>query len=54
MLRDRLTVYLADDHTVVRKGMLRLLKTFQRVKSVQDAANGKELLALIETAPPMP
>jgi len=52
MLRDRLTVYLADDHTVVRKGMLRLLKTFQRVKSVQDAANGKELLALIETAPP--
>jgi len=52
MARDNLTVYLADDHTVVRKGMLRLLKTFQRVKVVQDAANGKELLALMEATVP--
>lgn len=52
MMRESLTVYLADDHTVVRKGMLRLLKTFQRVKEVKEAANGKELLALIEAEPP--
>ena len=49
---DNLTVYLADDHTVVRKGMVRLLKTFQRVNQVKDAANGKELISLTETVPP--
>lgn len=41
-------VYLADDHPVVRKGMARLLKTFPRIKDVMDAANGRELLALIQ------
>jgi len=52
MMREDLTVYLADDHTVVRKGMVRLLKTFKRVKVVKDAGNGKELLTLIEESPP--
>lgn len=46
-MKNKLSVYLADDHTVVRKGMIRLLSTFNRVESVKDAANGKELIDLI-------
>ncbi len=48
----QLKVYLAEDHTVVRKGMQRLLSTFDRIGTVKDAANGKELLLLIEEEQP--
>ena len=41
-------VYLAEDHHVVRKGMQRLLRSFEKVDVVKDAANGRELLNLIE------
>jgi DNA-binding NarL/FixJ family response regulator len=42
-----ISVYVADDHPVVRKGMARLLKTFGRIGSVGEAANGKELVDLL-------
>jgi len=48
MTRQKLKVYLAEDHNIVRKGMQRLLNSFERVDVVKDAANGKELLKLIE------
>lgn len=51
-MKNNLTVYLADDHTVVRKGMLRLLKTFDRVSRVGEAANGRELIRLVEERHP--
>lgn len=51
-MKNNLLVYLADDHTVVRKGMTRLLNTFSRVGSVAEASNGKELIRLVETNPP--
>lgn len=51
-MKNNLLVYLADDHTVVRKGMLRLLKTFSRVGDVDEAANGKELIHLVEEKQP--
>ncbi len=51
-MKSNLIVYLADDHTVVRKGMLRLLKTFDRVGHVDEAANGKELIRLVEIKQP--
>lgn len=43
-----LKIYIADDHTFVRKGMIRLLNTFERVGDVKEAANGKELIALVQ------
>jgi two-component system, NarL family, response regulator DegU len=49
---NKLTVYLADDHTFVRKGMSRLLHTFDRIGEVKDAANGKALLQLVRQSPP--
>lgn len=48
----KLKIYIADDHTFVRKGMIRLLNTFERIGDVKEAANGKELLSLVEADAP--
>jgi len=45
-------VYIADDHTLFRKAMVNLLKTFDRVSEVRDAENGNELLQLIKYEEP--
>jgi len=45
-------VFIADDHTLFRKAMVNLMKTFERVEDVMDAENGKELLALMKTQKP--
>lgn len=47
-----INVYLADDHTLFRKAMVNLLRTFSRINEVKDAENGKELLALVKEVPP--
>ena len=44
----QLKVYIADDHTLFRKAMVNLLRSFERVTDVKDAENGKELLTLIK------
>jgi len=49
---NKLRVYIADDHTFVRKGMIRLLNTFHRIGDIKEAANGKELIDLINDSPP--
>lgn len=49
---NKLIIYIADDHTFVRKGMIRLLNTFERIGSVKEAANGKELIALVQESAP--
>lgn len=48
----KLKIYIADDHTFVRKGMIRLLNTFERIGDVKEAANGKELIALVQGEAP--
>ena len=45
-------VYIADDHTLFRKAMANLLRTFDRVQEVKDAENGKELLTMIKYEEP--
>lgn len=48
----KLKVYIADDHTLFRKAMVNLLRSFERVSIVKDAENGKELLSLIKNEVP--
>lgn len=48
----QLRVYIADDHTLFRKAMVNLLRTFDRISEVKDADNGKELLSLIKEEQP--
>jgi DNA-binding NarL/FixJ family response regulator len=45
-------VYIADDHTLFRKAMVNLLRTFQQISEVKDAENGKELLTLMKYEQP--
>jgi len=45
-------VFIADDHTLFRKAMVNLLRSFERVGEVKDAENGKELLTLIKFEKP--
>lgn len=48
----KLEIYIADDHTFVRKGMIRLLHTFHRIGEIKEAADGKELIELIKGSQP--
>ena len=51
-MKSKYRVYIADDHTLFRKAMVNLLRTFEGVSEVKDAENGKELLTLIKNSPP--
>lgn len=48
----KITVYIADDHTLFRKAMVKLLGSFENVCLVKDAENGKELLSLVKNEIP--
>ena len=43
-----ISVYLADDHTLFRKGFIRLLQSFKRIGEIQEAENGRELIDLVQ------
>jgi len=45
-------VCIVDDHNLFRKAMIRLLKTFKRVKEVTEAQHGKELLVQLSQKAP--
>ena len=47
-----ITVYLADDHTLLRKGMIRLLQSFDYISRIEEAENGKKLIDLVEKNTP--
>lgn len=49
---NKLTIYIADDQTLFRKGMVRLLKSFSFAEVVKDAANGKEIIKLVKKQAP--
>ncbi len=46
------SVYIADDHTLFRKAMVNLIRTFDKVNEIKDAENGKELINLIKQQAP--
>jgi DNA-binding NarL/FixJ family response regulator len=48
----KIRLYVADDHILFRKGLIRLIQSFKRIREIQEAANGKELIKLIEQHPP--
>lgn len=48
----KIDIIFVDDHTLVRNGVCKLLKTFNRVGRVKEASNGKELLKMLELETP--
>jgi len=51
-MNKKLKVCIADDHTLFRKAMVNLIRTFENVADVKDAENGKELLTLMKYETP--
>ena len=49
MSKEKLSILITDDHTLYRKGMVLLLKSFDQVGSVEEASNGKEALEKLAT-----
>ena len=49
-----LTLAIADDHTLFRKGVLEILKAYKEITVIADANNGAELIEKIEAAPELP
>lgn len=52
VLKRSIKVYIADDHTLFRKGIATLLGSFEGVGEVRDFENGKELYTVLKTDPP--
>lgn len=48
MVFQPVTLAIADDHTLFRKGMLELLKIYPEITVVADAGNGAELIEKVE------
>ena len=48
MNNKKLKVYIADDHTLFRKALVKLLSTFAAVGVIKDAEHGKDLLSLVK------
>ncbi|MBZ0100402.1 MAG: response regulator transcription factor [Taibaiella sp.] len=47
---EKITVALADDHTMFRRGLISILKPYKHIEILFDAANGQELLDMISGA----
>lgn len=47
-MNKKLKVYIADDHTLFRKALVKLLSTFASVGVIKDAEHGKDLLSLVK------
>ena len=50
--RDAIRVVLADDHELVRSGIVALLSFVEGVEVIAEARNGDELVALVEQLQP--
>jgi two-component system, NarL family, response regulator DegU len=50
----KITIAVADDHALFRKGLVGLLEDFGFVEHVYEAANGLELIELLKIADPLP
>lgn len=51
MDNNSVSVLVVDDHTLFRKGMVMMLKTFPTIKEVMDAENGKEAVNMMKERP---
>lgn len=49
-MNEKISIALADDHTMFRRGLVAILKGYNEVEVLFDAANGKELIEKINAA----
>lgn len=53
-MKNQITIAIADDHTILRKGVIELINSFGPFKVVIDAVNGKDLIEQLEAATTLP
>ena len=53
-MKNQITIAIADDHTILRKGVIELINSFGPFKVVIDAVNGKDLIEQLESATTLP
>ncbi|HEY9176642.1 MAG TPA: response regulator transcription factor [Flavipsychrobacter sp.] len=51
---EKITIALADDHTMFRRGLISILKPYKHIVVLFDAANGQELIEKIKLAEEKP
>lgn len=49
---DEITIILADDHPIVRKGLREIIDDDRRLKVIAEAANGREAVDAVERLKP--
>jgi two-component system, NarL family, invasion response regulator UvrY len=54
MQTEQISIVLADDHAILRKGLIAMLNNYEGLQVLADADNGKELLEKIEALPSPP
>lgn len=54
METSEIKIALADDHTILRKGVIELVNSFEDCIVIIEATNGKDLITKIEAAPVLP
>ena len=47
MITRELKIIVAEDHALVREGLIKVMKKNQRVTEIKGASEGKEVLALL-------
>ena len=52
MTPENITVAIADDHKIFRKGVIHSLKPYNNIQFIQEAENGEELIRLVEKEQP--
>jgi len=52
--QSKITIAIADDHTIMRNGLAELIKTLGTYDVVLQARNGRELLELLQTSTQVP
>lgn len=48
----KIRLYVADDHILFRKGLIRLIQSFTRISEIREATNGRDLIRLVSENPP--
>lgn len=48
----KIRLYVADDHILFRKGLIRLIQSFPRISEIKEATNGRDLIRLVSENPP--
>jgi DNA-binding NarL/FixJ family response regulator len=51
-MKQKIRIIIADDHSLIRKAFISLLKELKNVEVINEAGNGKELLQLLRSETP--